>query len=308
MRPSRPPGVIETLSAGFTSITRQLWILALPVALDLAFWWGPRLSPLPVLKRSLTSLAIDSEFHTQLSQATESMNLLHLLVAGVLAVPSLLTGQSPAPPLGPASVIEISDEAILVASIALLTLVGLFVGCLYLVPIAARIQGTPVEMPDLARRIALTWTRGLVLTSLLLVAGLFLGLPLLLTLAGLGSASPAMGSLLTTFAFIFLLWAWFYLFFTVDAILISQVGPIHAFRRSFNLVRLNFLQALGFISLVTLIGLGLPLAWLAFADNPWGIAAGVIGNAYVGTGLVSASLIFYQDRQAVETGSQDPRI
>ncbi|MFQ5945832.1 MAG: hypothetical protein ACE5NC_06215 [Anaerolineae bacterium] len=305
MRPSRPPGVIDTLSAGFTSITRQLWILTLPVALDLAFWWGPRLSPLPVLNRSLSSLEIAPEFHTQISQVTESMNLFHLLVAGVLGVPSLLTGQSPVPPLGPASVIEISDEAALVASVALLTLVGLFVGCLYLVPIAARIQGKQVEMADLARRIALTWTRGLVLTSLLLAAGLFIGFPLFLALAGLGSASPAIGSLVTSFAFILVLWAWFYLFFTVDAILISQVGPVHAFRRSFNLVRLNFLQALGFIALVTLIGLGLPFVWLAYVDNPWWLAAGIIGNAYVGAGLVSASLIFYRDRQATETGSRE---
>ncbi len=305
MRPSRPPGVIDTLSAGFTSITRQLWILALPVTLDLAFWWGPRLSPLPVLHRSLDSLAIEPELGDQLTQVTEGMNLFHLLVAGVLGVPSLLTGQSPAPPLGPALVVEISDEAALIGSVALLTLIGLLIGCLYLVPITAHIQGTPLDIPGGARRIAFTWTRGLTLTSLLVVAGLLVGVPLFLALAALGSASPAVGSLVSTIVFILLLWTWFYLFFTVDAILISQVGPIPAFRRSFNLVRLNFLQALGFISLATLIGLGLPLAWLAFADNPWGLAAGILGNAYVGTGLVSASLIFYRDRQALGASSQE---
>lgn len=306
MRPSRPPGVIDTLSAGFTSITRQLWILALPVALDLTFWWGPRLSPLSVLSRSLNALAIDPQFRAQLSEAAENINLFHILAAGVLGVPTLLTGQTPASPLGPASAVAIPDEAALMASIALLTFMGLLVGCLYLVPIASRLQGAPAEIPGFLRRIALTWTRGLVLTSLLFAAGLFLGLPLFLALAGLSSASPAAGSVLTTFVFILLLWTWFYLFFTVDAILISQVGPLHAFRRSFNLVRLNFLQALGFISLTTLIGLGLPLAWLALGDHPLGLVAGIVGNAYVGTGLVTASLIFYRDRQAVESVFQEP--
>ena len=36
-------GVIDTLSAGYAAVNRRLWLLGIPIALDLVFWAGPRL-------------------------------------------------------------------------------------------------------------------------------------------------------------------------------------------------------------------------------------------------------------------------
>ena len=39
----QPLGIFMVLSTGFDAITRQLWLLTLPAALDLFLWLGPRL-------------------------------------------------------------------------------------------------------------------------------------------------------------------------------------------------------------------------------------------------------------------------
>jgi len=36
-------GIFTALSTGFDAVTRQLWLLALPAALDIFLWLGPRL-------------------------------------------------------------------------------------------------------------------------------------------------------------------------------------------------------------------------------------------------------------------------
>src|SRR6266508_3738532 len=40
-----PQGLIETIQAGFNTLNRNLWLLLLPLALDLALWLGPQLTP-----------------------------------------------------------------------------------------------------------------------------------------------------------------------------------------------------------------------------------------------------------------------
>ena len=48
-REAQPTGVIETLSAGFAAVNRQLWVLLLPVLLDVFLWLGPHVSYSPLV-------------------------------------------------------------------------------------------------------------------------------------------------------------------------------------------------------------------------------------------------------------------
>src|SRR2546422_9788340 len=43
-RAATPPGLIDTLQAGFDTVNRNLWLLALPIAIDVFFWLGPQLT------------------------------------------------------------------------------------------------------------------------------------------------------------------------------------------------------------------------------------------------------------------------
>jgi hypothetical protein len=86
------------------------------------------------------------------------------------------------------------------------------------------------------------------------------------------------------------------MFFAVEALLLSDVGPVQAIRLSMAVIASNFWAAILFIGLTFLITLGLPIAWQAVAAYPAGMAVGIIGNAYVGTGVAAAGFLFYQDR------------
>ncbi len=94
-----------------------------------------------------------------------------------------------------------------------------------------------------------------------------------------------------------MLWMQLYLFFAPDAIFVSQVGPRQAIRRSVAVVRANFWAAVRIVVLITIILLGMGQVWLALASRaPWGPALGILGNAYIASGLAAASMLFYRER------------
>jgi hypothetical protein len=88
-----------------------------------------------------------------------------------------------------------------------------------------------------------------------------------------------------------------YLFFAPDAIFVSRVGPIQAIRRSVAVVHSGVWSALTLAILITVILIGMSQVWIALAGQAsWGLALGIVGNAYIASGLVAASMLFYRER------------
>src|SRR5207253_6744642 len=56
-REASPTGVIETLSAGYTAVNQQLWVLLLPVLLNVFLWLGPHVSYSVLVDPVLTDAA-----------------------------------------------------------------------------------------------------------------------------------------------------------------------------------------------------------------------------------------------------------
>ncbi len=286
------PGVIDTLSLGFSAITQQLWVLAIPVALDLYLWLGPRLSPLPLIQRA--SLYLPSAVPAiQWQELLQGFNLFSLLALAILGVPSLMAGVTTVSPLGH-MVIEIDGGLPFMGWVLALLPLGLLVGCLYLGLIAQKVREKPC--PSLLHRIWGYWLRVILLLLIFMGGAILLGLPLAMGLTLVSLLSESLTPILSTLLLALLVWIWFYLFFAIDAIVISDAGPLSAIRNSINVVRRNFWSSLGLIILINVIGMGLSFIWRALGANPWGLALGIVGNAYVGSGLAAASLIFYRDR------------
>jgi hypothetical protein len=73
-REAQPAGVIDTISAGYAALNRQLWVLLLPVLVDLFLWLGPQVSfsPLvePILSRGLETVrAVSAQSAAELEAA-----------------------------------------------------------------------------------------------------------------------------------------------------------------------------------------------------------------------------------------------
>ena len=314
-REAPPTGVIETLSAGFTAVNRQLWVLLLPVLLDLFLWLGPHVSYSPLVgpvvvnatdwtrqvalgprraSRGADVLNAFDETRQWLIARSDEVNGFEALTWGPLALPSVATLPSASDDL--AFVSGWADGlALLGASLAL----GILLGGWFYAGLAAAstgARGGPLEAGRGAPRAVLD-VLGLV--AVLVLTGLLLGVPVLLLIGFTAVVSPPVAVLGSLLLFAGGLFATVHLFFAVDAVFISRAGPLAAIQRSVGLVRRQLWPSVALILLTWLILAGMGRVWDLLANglqSPYGVGLAIIGNAYIASGLIAAGMIFYLER------------
>ncbi len=304
-------GIIDTLSAGFSTITKKLWLVAPPVLLDLYLWWGPRLSILPIVRevaqflRELPPMSLSGVPPSLLAEGLEEvgqeLNLFSFLQNGLMGMPSLIawaTSELQGSHLQ--EVIEVQSWGYLFLVSAILILVGVFIGSVYLVLIAVAIRKENMDVGVVWRRAYRCWAWVMVWGLLLLGMGLFINLAIsLITVpVALINQDLAQGlfSLMWLTSLGLGLWIALNAFFTVQALVLQDLGLVQAVWRSSAVVRRNFWATLGLISLSLLIQLGLGQIWHRLHTGSWQTVLGILGNAYIGSGVMAAIMIFYLDR------------
>ncbi len=317
MRPAKPaanasPGVIETLTGGFDQVNRIPWIVSLPIVMDIFLWLAPRLSAASVFHRliqatgdlylSVAAAGADQSTVDQARQALADLdgsaatfNLLDLLVGGLGSLPSVHPDSVSS--LGSLEIASIAGVlGIAAAGIAL----GMLIGCLYLGALAQQIRDGRIVALALSKRVWFYWLSALGFVAL---AGLVVGVAMVPVSLIVGLAemiAPGIGTvflvLVLAGAEVVRVLAIIYLFFLIDAIVVSEVGPIRAAANSARVVASSFWQTVGFILLVIVISRGMAIVWGALSANPAGTVVAILGNAYVETGLAAASMLYYQSR------------
>jgi len=315
MEEEKVPGVIENLSAGFATVTTRPWLIIIPVLLDIGFWLGPRLSIAPLLRKASALLSVPpgapteylgalGDVRTMVQQAASSLNLFTLLSPRLLGVPSLTLLDRPAMQvIGAPAVLEIRSYVGLLGATILLGLIGLLIGCLYLKLIAQQVQEEPLSIAHLSRRLWVYWLRMATVTGLLVIISVVAAFPLAIVLTMTALLSGGAASLFLALLWGVLFWVGLYFFFVPRAIVLSDAGVWESLWISFQLVRSNFWATLGLVGLIYLIGAGLGLIWEALPGGTWADVASIVGNAYIGTGLMTATFIFYRDRYAARLGN-----
>ncbi len=308
------PGVIDTMTAGFDQINRIPWIVGLPILMDLFLWLAPHLSAGPVLHRlvaqlgglydSVATSGADATTADQARQALQtfdaaasSFDLMSLLVVNLAGVPSILP-----PPLPGSQSIVVDSGLTLAAIVIAMELIGIFLGCVYLGAVAQQVRDGKVGFGRLGRRVWFYWL------SVLGFIGLAVGLcaaasiPIGLAIGLAQLAAPGLATLLWALVVavgnVALVLFLIYLFFLLDAIVISEAGPIRAAVTSARVVANSFWQTVGFIGIVYLISLGMQQVWMAMSVSPIGTAIAIAANAYIASGLAAASMLYYQTRAA----------
>lgn len=306
-------GVIESISAGYRLLSRRVELLLAPILLDLLLWLGPRLSVAPLLRRvaqfyndvaAMDEMPSDmAEMSRQVSEtlvvAGDQSNLLIGLVnSALLKVPSLIAMITS---LGRGTVYEIDNVVVALLLFGAFGLLGLLIGVVYLNMMARALpiggHPRPLEPMASAKLILRHWGMMLlyiVLWIVLLVAAL---IPALLMTSLLSLISPALGLLFGTLLAGGLSVIFFYLYFVSAGVIVDNL-PIHrAIAQSFALVRRNFWSTLGFVVLHYIIVHGIALLMAQLADaNQAGMFVAILVNAYIGSGLAMAFLVFYRSR------------
>ena len=315
-----PLGIVDTLSAGFAVVNRRLWILLLPVLLDLLLIYGPAISINPLvdegvllLQKSAQAQATGSDSGASTSEST----LLQVLeqsqksaagfrdtnLAGVLAwqVPSVVaaTSATPLPKLRGPVITEVSSGWVLLSYVLALALLSLLWVSFYLAALAHALRNEVAAAASLVRRATSGWLSFSLFFALLLVLLIVTGGALVLVLGVASLFGSGVVALITSVVTALALAASFYLFFVDDAIFLLEVWPRRAVWYSVSVVWRNFWPSLGFVLLVNLVITGTALVWGYLLQNPFGLAGAVLGHAYITTGFAAAGMLFFAQRYAL---------
>lgn len=291
--------VIDTLSLAFNRVARHIWLIIIPVLLDLFFWFGPKISVQPVvdqvsaaLRQSMAATpGVDLTANQTMSQALDLLqnsvaqtNYMSLLAwGGRLGVPSILAAQ----PLNwyPTQLIEIQSVGQMFLMWVVLLAAGLLLACLFLGLLAQDVRAEPMSLSKLLGRLPRYWLRML---AMLLPVG---------AVAMMSISAWAVLGIFAILMVMFVIWLIIYLTFFPQAVTLGEARPMEALWTSFGLVRMNFWATLALLALSFVIESGLALVWQRLlAVSLIGTGAAVLLNAYVGTSLTMALFLFYRDR------------
>ena len=307
---------------GFDIVSRRLWLIALPVLLDLFLWLGPRLSAAPLLRGLIAFLrtqpAPDSTTARQIMEATSYLeqvgthvNMLALLSRlPLLNVPSLLAWRMPASPLGEPQEVLITGLLSLASWGILLIPAGLVLGFLYLNGLARHIrsmrpsdeqkpaadEAEGAEQAAVERGSAWRFIRVLLFAAGLLAAGM-ISTPLWLLVVGIvETLIPGIGFWLLVFSMGMAGYMGLHLLFVIPGVIVGGRGLWQATWESIGLMHTQLFSVMGLILLAAVIHGGLSYVWLLPSTNSWALLVGIVGNGCITTGLTAAGFVFYQER------------
>ncbi len=303
-------GVIDSLSAGFHAVARHPWLILPPVVLDLLLWLGPRLSVRPLVEQMLAlwqgvMLSGSSEAAQPMTRLVtemlgsegQEMNLLLLLSNRLVGQPSLAVLL---PGGGWGGVVEIRSFLVAAIGFIVFSAIGLLIAALYLSLIAGQLREDGPDWQGFGRRLVSRWLQlvlYLIALAMILVA---IAVPFSAAVTIAMWLGPTVGTaLISTISIVMIwlvLWMFLSLFFVADAIVLDDVHVITAIWRSVNIVGRNFWATVGLWLLTELIMVGFSIIWERLSLWPAGAVVSVVANAYLGTGLAAASIIFYRDR------------
>jgi hypothetical protein len=302
------PNLITALRSGFDTITNHVGLVAFPLALDLLLWLGPRLRLTQLIKtfvRQLVALySLQDPGSAEMLRSgqevwnlvAEQFNLLGALRAYPVGIPSLMVSRFPQhTPVGQPVMWEIQSLGVVLLAWVSITLVGLLAGTYYFVVVCQAALAGQVNWRQALRQwpgtalqvffLALLWAGLLVAVS---IPGSFI-----FSLVALGGFS--LGQCVLILFTGFLIWLMLPLLFSTHGIFVNQNNMIASLKSSVVLTQRTLPTTFLFFMIVLLLSKGLDLLWVAPPETSWMTLVGVAGHAFITTGLLASSFIYYRD-------------
>lgn len=303
---ARLPSLVETISQGFGAVNRRLWVLLIPLLVDLFYWLGPRLSPQPLADRFFAvARALDPQTwdaqRQQFEQLTSSIEPIDLSLLSIIPgkLPKFLNVLTPlidlpTPPVTPATW-HIGSIGTLVLSLLLINALSLIATTLYLAPLAEVVRGTSESRLTVSRLLRILGSFATILL-ILVAAALLILIPFTIITALIVQLNVVLGEIIFTFGIALIFWMMFTASFSFDAVVVSGVGPLRALLTSLLVVQRSFWGAAGLFVLGWVILWGMSIVWAPLAATIVGLIVAMLGSAYISSGLAAAHLVFYRDR------------
>jgi hypothetical protein len=308
-----PPGIINSLKAGFDAIAAHIYTIFLPLLLNLFFWLGPRLRmnaffdsikvDLTAFWKLLGASPADIQMRLgELEMIIPNFNLFWTLrtfpigIFGLKAMPFTFSGimvqkTDILSPLGIPVELQVNSTNLIVWYV-LLTIIGWIGGGIYFHLVARATFSDNVEINTNLLR-ALTQTIMLSITWNILA--LFVGLPARLILEFIIRTTGFLGVVIFFGLSLASMWVIVPLFFWPQGIFVGKQNFITSALTSLQLTRFTLPTSSMFVLSVFLLSFGLNYLWNISPEDSWMTLFGIFGHAFVTTGLLAASFIYYRD-------------
>jgi len=303
-----PPNIIKSIRNGFDAITKHLVLLLFPIGLDLVLWFGPHLQ----IKSLIEGLIVEMNNVSELMPAdfeevmeagqeiwmvaAERFNLLIGLRSLPVGIFSLFTSILPVEnPLGTPLFWDVTSLSTAVLTVVLVFLVGLLLGGLYFSAVRQAALFDELKWHSIFQ----DWPRVSLQSGILSLIWIIFFMAILVmgscAATGVTIFSVSLGQMVIILFGVISFWLIFPLIFSPHGIYSKGQKAWKSLMSSIRLTNLTFLKTSLFILLVLLLNQGLNMLWQVPPENSWLMLISVIGHAFVTTGMLSASFVYYQD-------------
>lgn len=303
-----PPNVLKSIRTGFDAITKHLVLLLFPLGLDLVLWFGPHIQIRSLIEGLLVDMTeiyqmFPAEYARVMEEgeaiwtvAAERINLLVALRSLPVGIFSLLTSTLPIEnPLGSPQFWDVPSLGGAIFVTLLVFTAGLVLGGLYFSAVRQAAIYDEVKWRSLLK----DWPRVSLQSFLLSMIWVvfFLGVVVVGSCAATGVTllSVALGQVAIIVFGVICFWLFFPLFFSPHGIYVQGEKAWRSLLSSIRLTNLTFMRTSLFIMLALLVNQGLNMVWQIAPEDSWLMVISILGHAFVTTGMLSASFVYYQD-------------
>jgi hypothetical protein len=301
-----PPKLIASFITGFNTVASHVKLILFPLVLDLFLWFGPHLGVKNLLQPYIAQLTTIPELNTpemgnviQTIQSSwnfvaERFNLASGLRTYPVGIPSLMSGLAPLQtPFGAALVYQVSSPLNAIGWYFVIALFGLIVGSWYFNSVAQAVF--PQKANTSLRLVGWDAVQVILLTATLLLFLVLLSIPGLILFPILALISPGFAQIALLLLLIVVIWLIVPLLFSPHGIFVYRQSALVSLMTSAKVIRFSMPGSVIFFFLVLVISQGMDLLWQVPPDNSWMALVGIAGHAFITTGLLAASFVYYSD-------------
>jgi hypothetical protein len=244
-------------------------------------------------------------------QFLESFNLTSLLSTFPVGVPALMGAEAPMQtPVGEPSIVEASSAVQIAAGWLGLTLAGLALGTLYFALIAqccgrvakeidcdSNLPGRPPGgriPPFQARVLAWQGSQVALMMVILFIIAMVLMVPAIMMTSFLFLISPLLAQFVLLLISFSAVWFLVPLVFSPHGIFLCGLSVFNAMLSSTRVVRFALPGTGLFLVIAVILYQGLGVLWRVPPDDSWMALIGILGHAFISTGLLAASFVYYR--------------
>jgi hypothetical protein len=311
-----PPRAIDSIITGVNHIEKKPYLILLPVILDLFFWLGPNFSMKTLVENLINRLSLNAllvsetaaldtqpliDLFRQISSFGATYNVLSLVSTFPLGIPAILKNADTLQnPFGVANIIEPTSFLSLLSWAALLLLIGLVLGSVYLFILSENIVG------EKKRSFPIICLHA-ILYSITLSAVMFIGSLIPIAIGSMVAIiSPAVGQFVLLLLLLMVFWLLLPAFYGILPIFLFNQTFTQAFKSTYHTMGLRYKvtiggdqaiflvpRAINFTLLIFIVYTGLNLIWRIPDSSSWFLVIGIIGHGFISTAILLACFDYF---------------